>query len=137
VTAWELFTVVDPVTIAQGATLELANPYAGHAIFAGDAGTLQLDYAAGFAGTVAGMAGSDTIDLRDIGFSPNATLGYTANAANTGGSLSLSDGTHSVHIALLGQYTASSFAAASDGHGGTSIELQTPQLPTLAQSQHA
>lgn len=99
VTGWAKFTVVDPVTIAQGATLEFADPYAGHAIFAGNAGTLQLDDSSDFTGTVAGMTGSDTIDLRDIGFNPNPTpgygLGYTANSTNTGGSLSISDGTHS------------------------------------------
>jgi hypothetical protein len=30
----------------------------------------------------------------------------------------VSDGTHVANIALFGQYLASSFATASDGHGG-------------------
>ncbi|WP_163163770.1 hypothetical protein, partial [Bradyrhizobium uaiense] len=45
-TGWQQFTVVDPVTVEQGATLELTGAYAGHAIFAGNTGTLQLDQSA-------------------------------------------------------------------------------------------
>ena len=65
--------------------------------------------------------GQDQIDLGDIAFGANTTLGYAANGANSGGLLSVSDGTHIANIALLGQYIASSFATASDGHGGTLI----------------
>ena len=39
----------------------------------------------------------------------------------TVGILSVSDGTHTANIALLGNYMASSFVASSDGHGGTSV----------------
>jgi hypothetical protein len=140
VTGWQKFTVVDPVTIEQGATVELANAYAGHAIFAGDAGTLQLDDAVDFTGTVAGMIGADMLDLRDIGFFGRSTrLDYTASADNSGGTLSVSDGTHTANIALLGQYAASSFAMASNGHGGTLIsEAQlTSQPATLTQPRQA
>jgi hypothetical protein len=133
VTGWQKFTVVDPVTIDQGATVELAGAYAGEAIFAGNAGTLLLDDSADFSGTVAGMTGADTLDLRDIGFSARSTrLGYAANADNGGGTLSVSDGIHTAQIALLGQYAASSFAATSDGHGGTLIS--EAQLPASGQA---
>ncbi len=40
---------------------------------------------------------------------------------NSGGTLSVGDGVHTVNIALLGSYMASTFVAASDGHGGTLI----------------
>ena len=33
----------------------------------------------------------------------------------------MSDGTHAAAIALLGNYIASSFVTAADGHGGTLI----------------
>jgi hypothetical protein len=33
----------------------------------------------------------------------------------------VSDGSHVATLALLGQYTASSFALSSDGHGGTFV----------------
>ena len=36
-------------------------------------------------------------------------------------SLSVSDSAHSANIALLGNYLASTFTTASDGHGGTAV----------------
>jgi hypothetical protein len=61
------------------------------------------------------------IDLDSICFGAKTTLGYSANGDNTGGTLTVSDGTHATSLALLGQYMASSFVMASDGHGGTLI----------------
>src|SRR3984885_2188176 len=84
-TGWQQFTVTDPVTVAQGATVELSAPYAGQAIFARTAGTLQLDSSTGFTGTVAGMTGQDTLDLRDIGFGATTTVGFAENGRGTGG----------------------------------------------------
>jgi hypothetical protein len=52
-----------PHTIADGATLEIANSASGKITFAGAAGTLQLDSPCGFSGTVAGFGGQDQIDL--------------------------------------------------------------------------
>jgi len=48
-------------------------------------------------------------------------LAYAANKDNTGGTLTVSDGLHAQRLALLGQYMASSFSMASDGHDGTLI----------------
>ena len=36
-------------------------------------------------------------------------------------SLTVTDGTHTANIALLGNYLASTFVASSDGHGGTLV----------------
>ena len=137
-TGWQQFTVTDPVTVAQGATVELSAPYAGQAIFAGTAGTLQLDSSTGFTGTVAGMTGQDTLDLRDIGFGATTTVGFAENGSGTGGTLSVSDGRHTANIALLGHYMASTFVASSDGHGGTSIvDPPVNQASVLSTPQHA
>jgi probable HAF family extracellular repeat protein len=115
------FSAVDPVTIATGGIFQINGPSADVVTFAGSTGSLQLAQSQGFAGTIAGFGGSDQIDLGDIGFGANTTLGYTANNTNTGGTLTASDGIHTANITLLGQYTAASFATASDGHGGTTI----------------
>jgi hypothetical protein len=48
-------------------------------------------------------------------------LTYAANNDHTGDTLTVSDGLHAQSLALLGQYMASSFSMASDGHGGTLI----------------
>ena len=42
------------------------------------------------------------IDLSEIGFGANTTLAYSANSANTGGTLTVSDASHAQSIALLG-----------------------------------
>ena len=72
------------------------------------------------------------IDLSDISFGDNTTLAYTANSDKTGGTLTVSDGLHAQSVALLGQYMASSFVMASDGHGGTMItDPPSNQQPLL------
>jgi hypothetical protein len=67
------------------------------------------------------------IDLPDIAFGAHTTLAYTANAAGTGGTLTVSDGRHTAAIALLGNYMAGSFVAVADGHGGTLVTQANPQ----------
>jgi hypothetical protein len=51
----------------------------------------------------------------------DTTLAYWMNSANTGGALTVSDGSHAQSVALLAQYMASSFVMPSAGHGGTMI----------------
>jgi large repetitive protein len=88
--------------------------------FAGTTGTLKIDTSADFTGTIGGqIASGNLIDLVDITAGANATVAYSGN--NSPGTLSVSDGTHSANITLLGNYMASSFVASSDGHGGTLI----------------
>ena len=133
-TPWQQFTVANPVTIAAGATIELPSPFVGPVSFAGSSGTLKLDQSQSFAGTIAGFSGQDQIDLADIGYGAKSTLGYLANGNNTGGTLTINDGNHTATLALLGQYIAGSFVAASDGHGGTLVSeeaLSATQTPLV------
>jgi hypothetical protein len=125
----------DPVTIAAGATVELSSAFAGSVTFAGSSGTLQLDNSSSFTGTVAGMTGNDTIDLEGIKFT-NQQPTYSPAS----GTLTVTEGTHSANIALLGNYLASSFVASSDGHGGTNIVdpslIASNQQTLLTQPHH-
>jgi hypothetical protein len=102
-----------------------AHAFAGasvhNATFAGTDATLVLDHASDFSGFISGWQDGDHLDLSDIQFGEGTTLTYTANAGNSGGKLTVSDGSHTVSLALLGQYSAADFAFASDGHGGTMI----------------
>ena len=111
----------------------------GAVTFAGSTGTLQLDNSSSFSGTVAGMTGQDTIDFADINFTKVQTPSYSGNSS--GGTLTVTDGTHSANIALLGNYLASSFVTSSDGHGGTNIVdpvlSSANQHLALTQPQHA
>ena len=52
---------------------------------------------------------------------------------DTGGTLTVTEGTHTAAIALLGNYMASIFVGGADGHGGTLVtETPLPDQPTLA-----
>jgi hypothetical protein len=69
------------------AEIELFGPSRNHVMFeSGSTGTLRLDDSVQFIGTVAGLATGNFLDLADIAFGSGATLGYTPNLANTGGS---------------------------------------------------
>jgi len=122
------FTVEDPPTIAAGQTLDLPSASAADLSFASDSGRLKLDDSRSFTGTVAGMTGNDAIDFADIAFSKAVVPGYSGDS--TGGTLSLTDGTHAANIALLGNYIASTFVASSDGHRGTLVVNQ-PVSPAM------
>jgi hypothetical protein len=93
----------------------------------------------GFWGTVAGFYGSDpthsdVLDLRDIKSAGAWT--FQENTDGLSGDLTVTDGTHTAIIALLGQYLAAGgsassevgpvppstlFHGAGDGHGGTLV----------------
>ena len=86
------------------------------------AGTLKLDDSIDFSGSIAGFNGDDNLDLLDIGFGANTSVSYVANQDGTGGTLNVTDGTHTANIALLGQYSAGAFEIAADGGTGTLIK---------------
>jgi hypothetical protein len=127
----------DPITIDAGTTVELNSAFDGLVTFAASTGTLKLDNSSSFSGIVAGMSGQDTIDLVDINFASAQQPTYSGT--NSGGTLSVTDGTHTANIALLGQYMAS-FVKSADGFGGTLIQDAPPatltQTQTLTQPQH-
>ena len=75
------------------------------------------------------MSGQDAIDFADINFAMVQKPSYSGNSL--GGTLTVTDGTHTANIALLGNYMASSFVASSDGHGGS---LMTDSSSTFAQN---
>jgi hypothetical protein len=119
--AWQQFTATgsSTATVASGATLHLGAGYNGAVAFAGSTGTLRLDNSTSFAGTVAGMAGTDALDLTDINFATIQTP--TFDGDSSGGTLSVTDGVHTASITLLGNYLASTFTTSSNGHGGTLV----------------
>jgi hypothetical protein len=112
-------------TIGTGATLELA---------AADSESVA---STGSKATVPGA--QNVIDLPDIAFGAQTTLGYLSDSHWTGGKISVADGMQNANIALLGNYMASSFAMASDGHGGTmaAAEAAQPDQSLLSNPHHA
>jgi hypothetical protein len=93
----------------------------------GSIGMLRLDDSAQFTGSVAGLATGNSLDLADIAFGANTTLGYAPNAFNTGGTLSVTDGSQTANITLFGHYSAASFAMSNDGGGHVLITDPPPR----------
>ncbi len=117
--------------LIMGGTLVAGGAYDQNVTFEG-AGTLILDQSQGYGATVSGFStvGANFLDLGDIGFvSANEA---TFSGTGTGGVLTVSDGTHTAHIHLAGNFLSSSFVCASDGRGGVIIHdpLAGAEAPT-------
>jgi beta-glucanase (GH16 family) len=121
-----LSQMTQAAAIDAGATLELTGGDSGSVTFKGATGTLVLDHSMSFTGKLINLTGngnptsSDQIDLRDIGFGSGTKVSYSGNS--TGGTLTVTDAqNHVAHIALVGNYTNSTFNLASDGQGDTMV----------------
>ncbi len=114
------------VEIAAG-TLDIANAGAAEAVaFTGKRGKLELDQSQTYGGAVSGFSskGKTKLDLRDIGFVGSGEATYSGDKA--GGVLTVTDGTHTAAIDLVGAYRTAVFTAADDGHGGTVVTAARP-----------
>jgi hypothetical protein len=120
------------MTISGGATLELDNKAASTqtVAFGTGGGALKLTDPGAFFGSVSGLGAGDAIDLTGFPLSGTPQLHFTPNAANTGGTLKVTDGAQTATIALLGQYVAAGFQKAPDSGTGTLITY-TPPSPGL------
>ncbi len=126
------------VKIDSDARFELDGSDTQDIVFAGSGAELQLDAASSFGGKIAGLTATDELDLRLIGYGTNTTGTYVSNANNTGGVLTITDGTHSISLTLVGDYRHAHFAGATDGTGGTLITLNAnDDLPVFAAAEKA
>jgi hypothetical protein len=108
--------------ISGAATLEFAHASAENTAFAaGSTGSLILGDSFNFSGVISGVTSSNHLDLLDFNFVNAPSLNYTANADNSGGTLSITDGAHTANIALLGQFDPAGFQAEADKNTGTLI----------------
>jgi len=114
------------VTVADGATVEIDGASAQSVTFTGTTGTLKLDNPLSFTGQISGLTGSDAIDLANISYGANTTAVYSGNANS--GTLTVSDGSDTAQINLLGDYLQSGWTLSSDGNGGT-IVVDPPLFP--------
>jgi hypothetical protein len=141
-----VLTVTSGALHTTVATIDFAGKYvtSNFHITAGSGGTVEIvDPAVVNGGSVDTRAVNaqalrNGVDLPNIAFGPQTTLAYTANAADAGGTLTVSDGRHAASVALLGNYMAGSFAAMGDGHGGTLVveAQQADQQLLLAHALH-
>jgi len=122
-----------PASIGDGTIFEINTPDSGNVSFTGSTGKLVLDQQATFTGTVKGFGAQNGIDFSQIAFGADTTLGYSENRGDTGGTLTVSDGTHAACVTLVGNYIAASFVTVGDQHGGTLVSnaLETQPAPVL------
>jgi hypothetical protein len=57
------------------------------------------------------------LDLTDIAFGANKTLGYSPNGSGIGGDAGVNDGMHTASIALFSQYAAAGFQLGNNNNG--------------------
>jgi Ca2+-binding RTX toxin-like protein len=129
----------DDVIEASGLTgmLLTANGGDGDDVLIGSAGN---DVLHGDAGDDV-LIGGPGLDVLDGGTGDNIVIQSAtvagANSNNVGDTSMLGDGAHAASLALLGQYMASSFVTAGDGHGATPIADPTSsQQPPLLTQPH-
>ena len=115
----------------DGGTLEIgAGVTDAQAITFGAAGgKLQIDQGGSFSGSIAGLVAGDQIDLSTIGYGLGTTGTYVGDA--TGGTLTVTDGTNSVALHLVGDYTDAHFAGSADSNGDLLITLHANDDPPI------
>ena len=107
------------ITVPDGGDVEISGLSGQSVSFAGTAGVLKIDDAVNFNGQISGVAGSDTLDLGDVSYGPNTIATFLGNT--TGGTLTVTDGTHTANIKLVGNFLSSTWTLSSDGTGGTNV----------------
>jgi hypothetical protein len=101
------------------------------AVSFGASGELILADSAAYAGTIShfSQTGTTSLDLADIAFGASTKTSYSGTAAS--GVLTVTDGARTARIRLAGNFLASTWTLAGDGHGGTKVV--DPAVP-LAQA---
>jgi len=124
--------------VIAGGTLEFDSTFTQNVAFTGASGVLQLAKSQSYTGSITGLSltGGTSLDLRDIGFTSGTTkVTYADNGSHTGGVLTVTDGTHTAHIKLVGNFSGSTFNTSSDSHGGTTVvdrQTKPAVLPFIA-----
>ncbi|TPK95517.1 hypothetical protein FJ938_27945 [Mesorhizobium sp. B2-4-14] len=124
-------------TLTNNGNLEFVSADSENVTFAsGATGTLKLDHSltAPFTGKISGLSPNNAVDLADLKFTKkNMTAIYTGNT--TGGLLTVSNGSQSVTLNLLGDYTHSAWTLSKDSGSGTLVvDPSTAQAPPLVAS---
>ena len=123
-------SLTSSITIPAGAILDLASAYSGTVNYASSTGTLKIETSSSFTGTIAGqLATTDVIDLADVSYASLQTPTYSGN--NSPGTLTVSDGTHTAHLAFSGNYSLSSFQTSNDGKGARTSLIRRSRLARM------
>jgi autotransporter passenger strand-loop-strand repeat protein len=120
--------------LIDAGTAYFAAAFSQNVEFQDTTGVLELANSQAYTGQISNfsLTGGTSLDLRDISFTSGKTKAtFVQNGAKTQGVLTVTDGTHTALITLVGNYSGSTFTASSDGHGGTSV-VDPHKSPTAA-----
>jgi hypothetical protein len=104
-----------------GGAADFAGAFNENVTFTGTTGVLVLTNSQTYTGSVTGLStspGGSTLDLADISFISGTTKA-TYSGTTASGTLTVTDGTHTAKISLIGNYLGHTFTTTNDGHGGT------------------
>jgi len=73
-----------------------------------------------FTGTIKGLTKHSAVDLADLTF-VNGQMHATFTGDSAGGVLTITDGSQTVKLDLVGDYLSSSWSLSKDGSGGTAV----------------
>jgi len=112
--------------VIAGGTLSFGSSFNERVVFSKTSGTLELAQSQAYTAAITGFstAGGTFLDLKDISFVSASEA--TFSGTSTSGILTVSDGTHTAHIHLNGDYLSSTFVCARDGHHGVIIHDPAP-----------
>ncbi|HZK99245.1 MAG TPA: hypothetical protein VFC47_05050, partial [Caulobacteraceae bacterium] len=117
--------------VVDNAKLDFASTFNENVTFTGPGGALELAQSTAYAGTITGFTNNfdSSLALDDIAFTSGVTKAtYIDNGMATGGVLTVTDGTHTARITLVGNYAADIFTVGADGTGGTTV-MAGPRPP--------
>ena len=111
------------IQVDEGAELILgADVSIDQTIVVDGSGSTELQFDADFGGKIQGLGVSDRLDLSTITYDVHTTATYTWNGLTNSGILTVTNGSQSISLTLIGtDYTNAHLMGASDGHGGTLI----------------
>jgi hypothetical protein len=115
-------------TLEGTGEIEFGGPSSANTTFAANSDAiLKLDAPSTFTGTVSGLTTGDYIDLTNINFADNPTLGYSSKTHV----LTVTDSVSQVTDTITFKGAVGSFSAQSDGNGGTFI-TDPPAIVTVS-----
>ena len=124
----------------NGGTLEIGARAtdAQSVTFGAAGGKIQIDTGGSFSGSIAGLVAGDQIDLSTIGYGLGTTATYVSDTGDVGGTLTVTDGQHSISLHLVGDYSNAHFAGSADANGDTLITLNAnDDAPIIAAADKA
>ena len=117
--------------LINGGTLSFASAFSEAVTFSGSSGELSLALSQTFGGTISGFSkfGGTMLDLADI--TGNGGSQATYSGTKSGGILTVTDGVHTAHISLKGDYRTVTFVTTSDLiHGGVIVQAFSAPAPS-------